>query len=76
VAIDFETTPDDVYVVYPGRGLLTHDDPGFEPTMTIASRVFDLKHDVMHVAAGQPTQSEYQAVRLPDATALKVTRAR
>ena len=140
VAIDFETTPDDVFVVYPERGLLTHanhfqstvaqatgvskyytgdslyrdfrarqllepkigrisiDDikavlrdefgapraicrtpheyPGFEPTMTIASLIFDLKHDVMHVAAGQPPQSDYQAVRLPDAAGLKVARAR
>jgi len=117
VAIDFETTPDNVYVVYPERGLLTHanhfqsvvaqttgvtkyytgdtlyrdfrarqllepkigkitiddiklvlrdefgapraicrtphDYPGQEPTMTIASLVFDLKHDVLHVAAGE-----------------------
>ena len=140
VAIDFETTPDNVYVVYPERGLLTHanhfqsvvaqttgvtkyytgdtlyrdfrarqllepkigkitiddiklvlrdefgapraicrtphDYPGSEPTMTIASLIFDLKHDVMHVAAGQPTQSEYQAVRLPEAAGLKVAHAR
>ena len=140
VAIDFETTPANVYVVYPERGLLTHsnhfqsvvaqatgvtkfytgdtlyrdfrarqllepkigritiDDikgvlrdefgapraicrtpheyPGHEPTMTIASLIFDLKHDVMHVAAGQPTQSEYQPVTLPEPAALKVVRAR
>ena len=140
VAINFETTPENVFVVYPERGLLTHanhfqsvvaqttgvtryytgdtlyrdfrarqllepkigsitlddiksvlrdefgapraicrtphDYPGSEPTMTIASLIFDLKHDVMHVAAGQPTQSEYQAVRLPDASGLKVAHAR
>jgi isopenicillin-N N-acyltransferase-like protein len=140
MAIDFETTPENVFVVYPERGLLTHanhfqsvvaqttgvskyytgdtlyrdfrarqllepkigritiDDikavlrdefgapraicrtpheyPGSEPTMTIASLIFDLKHDVMHVAAGQPTQSEYQAVKLPDAPTLKVANAR
>ncbi|HEX3170508.1 MAG TPA: C45 family peptidase [Burkholderiales bacterium] len=140
VAIDFETTPDNVYVVYPERGLLTHanhfqsvvaqttgvtkyytgdtlyrdfrarqllepkigkitiddiklvlrdefgapraicrtphDYPGQEPTMTIASLVFDLKHDVLHVAAGQPTQSEYQPVKLPDVAGLKVAHAR
>jgi hypothetical protein len=44
--------------------------------MTIASLIFDLRHDVMHVAAGQPTQSEYQAVKLPDAAGLKVAHAR
>ena len=140
VAIDFETTPENVYTVYPERGLLTHanhfqsvvaqttgvtkyytgdtlyrdfrarqllepkigtitiddiklvlrdefgapraicrtphDYPGQEPTMTIASLIFDLKHDVMHVAAGQPTQSEYQAVTLPGAPELKVAHAR
>ena len=129
VAIDFETTPDQVYPVYPVRGLLTHanhfqsvvaqaqgvgnsyngdslyrdfrarellepkigsitvDDvqsvlrdefgapraicrapheyPGQGPTMTIASMVFDLKNEVMHVAAGEPSRSEYQPVRLP-----------
>ena len=129
VAIDFETTPDSVYPVYPERGLLTHanhfqsvvaqtqgvgnsyngdslyrdfrarellepkigsitvDDvkavlrdefgspraicrapheyPGQGSTMTIASLVFDLQNEVMHVAAGQPNRSEYQPVRLP-----------
>ena len=129
VAIDFETTPENVYTVYPERGLLAHanhfqsqvaqitgvtkyytgdtlyrdfrarqllepkigsitlddiksvlrdqfgapraicrtphDYPGQEPTMTIASLVFDLKQEVMHVAAGQPTESEYQPVTLP-----------
>jgi hypothetical protein len=44
--------------------------------MTIASLVFDLQHGVMHVAAGQPTDSEYQPVRLPDAIELKVAHAR
>ena len=53
-----------------------HEYPGHEPTMTIASLIFDLKHDVMHVAAGQPTQSEYQAIKLPDAPTLKVANAR
>ena len=130
VAIDFETTPDSVYPVYPVRGLLTHanhfqsvvaqsqgvgnsfngdslyrdfrarellepkigsitvddvkavlrdefgspraicraphDYPGQGSTMTIASCVFDLQNEVMHVAAGQPNRSEYQPVRLPD----------
>jgi isopenicillin-N N-acyltransferase-like protein len=131
VAINFETTPEHVYTVYPERGLLTHanhfqspvaqatgvakyytgdslyrdfrarqllepkigaitvDDvkavlrdefgaprsicryphtyPGAEPTMTIASLVFDLGAEVMHVAAGQPTRSNYVPVRLPGA---------
>ena len=129
VAIDFETTPDRVYPVYPERGLLTHANhfqslaaqtdgvgrsyngdslyrdfrarqllqpklgsitvsdvqsvlrdgfgapraicrapheyPGQGPTMTIASVVFDLRHEIMHVAAGQPNRSEYRPVRLP-----------
>ena len=129
VAIDFETTPDQVYAVYPERGLLTHanhfqslvaqaqgvgnsyngdslyrdfrarellepkigsitvDDvkavlrdefgapraicrapheyPGQGSTMTVASMVFDLQHEIMHVAAGQPNRSEYQPVHLP-----------
>lgn len=129
VAIDFETTPDSVYPVYPQRGLLTHsnhfqsvvaqmqgvgtsyngdslyrdfrarellepkigaitvedvksvlrdrfgapraicraphDYPGQGSTMTIASVVFDLRDEVMHVAAGEPDKSEYQPVRLP-----------
>jgi len=139
VAIDFETTPENVYVVYPERGLLTHsnhfqsivaqttgatkyytgdtlyrdfrakqllegkigritiddikavlkDEFGApraicrspheyagESTMTIASLVFDLKNDVMHVAPGQPTKSQYQQVRLPDAAGLRVASAR
>ena len=130
VAIDFETTPDSVYPVYPERGLLTHANhfqsvvaqaqgvgnsyngdslyrdfrarellepkigsitvedvksvlrdefgspraicrapheyPGQGPTMTIASLVFDLQNEVMHVAPGEPNRSEYQPVRLPD----------
>ncbi len=138
MAIDFETTPDAAYTIYPDRGLLTHanhfqsvvaqakgvskyytadtlyrdfrarqlleprigsitiDDiktvlrdqfgapraicrspheyPGHEPTMTIASLIFDPKHDVMHVAAGQPTQSEYQPIKLPEAVQLRVAR--
>lgn len=140
VAIDFETTPDNVYMIYPERGLLTHANhfqspvaqstgvakfytadslyrdfrarqllepkigsitvedikavmrdefgapraicrtpheyPGHEPTMTIASLIFDPRHDVMHVAAGQPTQSEYQPVGLPETASLKVAHAR
>ncbi len=136
VAIDFETTPDHVYMVYPERGLLTHANhfqspaaqttgvakyytgdsvyrdfrarqllepkigsitvedikavlgdelgapraicrypheyPGQEPTMTIASLVFDLQNEVMHVAAGQPTCSKYQPVRLPEKEGKKV----
>lgn len=139
VAIDFETTPDQVYPVYPERGLLTHanhfqspvaqahgvansfngdslyrdfrarqllepkigsitvDDvkavlkdefgspraicrapheyPGQGPTMTIASLVFDLKAEVMHVAAGQPNRSEYQPVYLPGREDRKAVRA-
>lgn len=131
VAIDFETTPDHVYPVYPQRGLLTHSNhfqsvvaqtqgvghsyngdslyrdfrarellepkigaitvgdvmavlrdhfgapraicrapheyPGQGPTMTIASVVFDLQNRVMHVAPGEPCQSDYQAVHLPGA---------
>lgn len=139
VAIDFETTSDNVYVIYPERGLLTHanhfqsavaqttgvarfytadslyrdfrarqllepkigsitiedfktvlrdefgapraicrtphDYPGHEPTMTIASMIFDLKRGVMHVAAGQPTRSEYQEVKLPETPTQKVANA-
>ncbi len=139
VAIDFETTPEQVYVVYPERGLLTHSnhfqsvvaqstgatkyytgdtlyrdfrarqllepkigritiddikavlkdefgapraicrsphDYAGESTMTIASLVFDLGKGVMHVAAGQPTRSEYQPVELPGAGTLKVASSR
>lgn len=129
VAIDFETTPEQVYPVYPKRGLLTHTNhfqspiahahgvagsfngdslyrdirarqllepkigaitvedvqgvlrdefgapraicrapheyTGQGPTMTIASLVFDMRGEVMHVAAGQPNRSDYQPVRLP-----------
>ena len=129
VAINFETTPDQVYPVYPERGLLTHSNhfqslaaqahgvansyngdslyrdfrarqllepkigsiavdevkaalrdefgapraicraeheyPGQGPTMTIASLVFDLQNEVMHVAPGQPNRSEYEPVYLP-----------
>ncbi|MGH8616560.1 MAG: C45 family autoproteolytic acyltransferase/hydrolase [Burkholderiales bacterium] len=139
VAIDFETTPDQVYPVYPVRGLLTHSNhfqspvaqahgvgnsfngdslyrdfrarqlleprigaitvedvkamlrdefgapraicrapheyTGQGPTMTIASTVFDLKNEVMHVAAGQPNRSEYQPVRLPGADEGKTVKA-
>lgn len=131
VAINFETTPDNVYPVYPERGLLTHANhfqhlaaqvqgvsksyngdslyrdfrarqllepkigaitvedvqsvlrdefgapraicrspheyAGQGGSMTIASTVFDLQNNVMLVAAGQPTRSGYQPVRLPDA---------
>ena len=130
VAIDFETTPEAVYPVYPVRGLLTHANhfqslvaqtqgvgnsyngdslyrdfrarellepkigsisvadvmavlrdefgaprsicrspheyAGQGSSMTIASLVFDLQNETMHVAAGQPNRSEYQPVRLPD----------
>ncbi len=129
VAIDFETTPDNVYPIYPERGLLTHSNhfqslaaqtngvaksyngdslyrdfrarqllepkigaitvedikavlcdefgspraicrtpheyPGQGSTMTIASLVFDMTNEVMHVAAGQPNRSEYQIIGLP-----------
>lgn len=40
--------------------------------MTIASLVFDLQNEVMHVAAGQPARSKYQAVRLPEKESKKV----
>jgi isopenicillin-N N-acyltransferase-like protein len=133
VGIDFETTPEAVYPVYPERGLLTHANhfqsaaaqahgvansfngdslyrdfrarqllepkigsigvedikavlrdefgspraicrapheyPGQGSTMTIASIVFDMGKEVMHVAAGQPNCSEYQPVYLPGANA-------
>ena len=133
VAIDFETTPENVYPVYPERGLLTHsnhfqsvvaqsqgvgtsyngdslyrdfrarqllehkigtitvDDvkavlrdefgapraicrspheyQGQGSTMTIASLVFDMQNEVMHVAPGQPNRSEYQPVFLPGRSA-------
>jgi isopenicillin-N N-acyltransferase-like protein len=138
VAIDFETTPEQVYVVYPERGLLTHSNHfqsvvaqttgatkyytgdtlyrdfrarqllepkigtitiddikrvmrdefgapraicrspheyGGDSTMTIASLIFDPQNDTIHVAAGQPTQSEYQPVRLPDTGNLKAVAA-
>lgn len=139
VAIDFETTPHHVYMVYPERGLLTHANhfqspaaqaagvakyyagdsayrdfrarqllehkigaitiedikavlrdefgapraicrypheyPGHEPTMTIASLIFDMQHEVMHVAAGQPTRSRYQAVGLPEQPGKKTLHA-
>ena len=138
VAIDFETTPENVYVVYPERGLLTHSNHfqsivaqttgaskyytgdtlyrdfrarqllepkigtitiedikqvmrdefgapraicrspheyGGDSTMTIASLIFDPKNDTIHVAAGQPTKSEYQPVRLPEGANLKVVGA-
>jgi isopenicillin-N N-acyltransferase-like protein len=139
VAIDFETTPDHVYPVYPERGLLTHANhfqhlaaqvqgvaksyngdslyrdfrarqllepkigaitvedvqatlrdefgaprsicrspheyAGQGSSMTIASTVFDLSNEVMWVAAGQPTCSEYQPVRLPGAETRKAVRA-
>jgi hypothetical protein len=44
--------------------------------MTIASLIFDLHNEVMYVAPGQPTRSEYQPVRLPDQQAMKVVNAR
>jgi isopenicillin-N N-acyltransferase-like protein len=139
VAIDFETTPDNVYPVYPERGLLTHANhfqslaaqtdgvaksfngdslyrdfrarqllepkigaitvndvktvlrdefgspraicrapheyPGQGPTMTIASLVFDMKNDVMHVAAGQPNRSKYQPIYLPGTDGKKALKA-
>ena len=135
VGINFETTPDAIYPVYPQRGLLTHanhfqspaaqahgvansyngdslyrdfrarqlleskigsigvDDikavlrdefgspraicrapheyPGQGPTMTIASLVFDMANEAIHVAAGQPNRSEYQRVSLPGEQATK-----
>ena len=42
-----------------------HDYPGSEPTMTVSSQVFDLKNNRVHIAAGQPCQSEYHSVGLP-----------
>ena len=139
VAIDFETTPEQVYVVYPERGLLTHSNHfqsvvaqstgatkyytgdtlyrdfrarqllepkigkitiddikmvlrdefgapraicrspheyGGDSTMTIASLIFDPKNGTVHVAPGQPTQSEYQPVGLPEGASLKVANSR
>ena len=52
-----------------------HEYTGQGPTMTIASLVFDLKNEVMHVAAGQPNRSEYQPVRLPGRDEGKVVKA-
>lgn len=129
VAIDFETSPNHAFPVYPDRGLLTHsnhfqstvaqaagiakyytgdslyrdfrarqlleakigsitlddikatlrdhfgypraicrhphDYPGSEPTVTISSQIFDPKTGVVHIAAGQPCESEYVTVTLP-----------
>ena len=41
-----------------------HEYKGQGSSMTIASLVFDLKNEVMHVAPGQPDRSEYQPVHL------------
>ena len=43
--------------------------------MTIASLIFDPKNDALHIAAGPPTQSEYQLVGLPDVAAPKAAAA-
>jgi isopenicillin-N N-acyltransferase like protein len=42
-----------------------HEYPGQEPTMTISSQIFDPSNGVVHIAAGQPCQSEYVTVTLP-----------
>jgi isopenicillin-N N-acyltransferase-like protein len=42
-----------------------HEYPGQEPTMTISSQIFDPKNAVVHIAAGQPCESEYMPVGLP-----------
>jgi isopenicillin-N N-acyltransferase like protein len=42
-----------------------HEYPGQGSTMTIASLVFDLRAQVMYVAPGEPSRSEYQPVHLP-----------
>jgi isopenicillin-N N-acyltransferase-like protein len=43
-----------------------HDYPGNEPTMTIASLIFDPVNGVVHVAAGQPCCAEYVTITLPE----------
>ena len=43
-----------------------HDYPGAEPTMTIASLIFDPVNDVVHIAAGQPCACDYVRVSLPE----------
>ena len=129
VAIDFETTPERAFAVYPERGLLTHSNhfqspiahavgvtkfytgdtlyrdfrarqllepkigaitvadlkatlrdhfglpraicrhpheyPYNEPTMTIASEIFDPANGTLHIVAGQPCAGEYQTITLP-----------
>lgn len=46
-----------------------HEYQGQGSTMTIASLVVDMQNEVMHVAPGQPNQSEYQPVYLPGRSA-------
>jgi len=42
-----------------------HDYPGQEPTMTISSQIFDPQNGIIHIAPGQPCQSDYMRVTLP-----------
>ncbi len=42
-----------------------HDYPGQEPTMTISSQIFDPLNGVIHIAPGQPCESDYVRVTLP-----------
>ena len=42
-----------------------HDYPGSAPMTTVSSQVFDLKNNRVHIAAGQPCESEYRSVGLP-----------
>jgi len=42
-----------------------HDYPGFEPTITIASLLFDFRAETIWVAAGPPCESTYVPVALP-----------
>jgi isopenicillin-N N-acyltransferase like protein len=53
-----------------------HEYPGQEPTMTISSQIFDPQNGVVHIAAGQPCQSEYVTVTLPGAPATRKSEAR
>jgi len=42
-----------------------HEYPGSEPTMTVSSQIFDLANKRVHIAAGQPCESDYRSVGLP-----------
>jgi len=42
-----------------------HESPGSEPTMTVSSQIFDQANKRVHIAAGQPCESDYRSVGLP-----------